>query len=431
VDEPTQFSGASRIRVRGGTLATEDGKASLAIGLEAQILGRSPHCDLVLAGDKKISAVHAEVIATPHGALIRDRGSKNGTYVGNLRIEAAYLTHATRLRVGATHLQFVPAEAATQELPKAESFGALSGSSLIMRRLFAQLARVAPSSLTVLITGETGTGKELCARAIHDASGRAKGKFVAINCAGVPEALIESELFGHVKGAFSGAAHNHPGLFVEADGGTLFPDELGEMSPLMQAKLLRAVELGEIRPVGGTSAKRVDVRLVAATCRELAAEINAGRFRADLYFRVAQAKIEMPPLRDRLEDIRVLVRHMLADGGASNAFERITPDSFDRLARHAWIGNVRELRNVVRMAVALDDGGPLELYPQSLDGAQVTGQATGPMKYRDHRDASDRAYFAELIRATQGNLSEFARVAGLDRKTAREALRRHGLVPKR
>ena len=228
-----------------------------------------------------------------------------------------------------------------------------------MQRTLALVARAQATHATVLLTGETGTGKEVLARAIHAAGARARGAFVALNCAAFPEGLLESELFGHTRGAFTGADRAKDGLFVSADGGTLFLDEVGETTLSFQVKLLRALQEREVRPVGGNRSQRVDVRVIAATNRELRREVDRGAFRADLYYRLAVFPIRVPPLRERRDDIEPLARHFLALHGEREGKRgcRLAADAFDLLATHAWPGNVRELENEMLRALALSEAG--------------------------------------------------------------------------
>ena len=426
--DPT-VAGANRVQVHGGSLSADGQAAPLAIGAEPKVIGRNAGCDLVLA-DKRVSAAHLEVMATDRGVRLRDLGSKNGTFVEEVRIDQAYLTKATTLRCGDTRLTFTPAEPETHRTAHVHGFGHLVGSSPVMLALFERLERAAPTMLTVLITGETGTGKEVVARTLHDASPRAKKAFVALNCAAVPESLLEPELFGHEKGAFTGADRARPGLFVEADGGTLFLDELGEMSPAMQAKLLRVLEEREVRPVGGTRSRKVDVRVLAATRRDLVREVNSDRFRSDLFFRLAQMRVELPSLRQRPDDIPALVQRLLEGLGATDAYRRVTAESLVRLARHDWPGNVRELKNVIAVALAYDNGGPLDLAEHlTLDiGGASTASRAPSQAFADAKRDMEKAYFTALYAAVNGNISELARRAELDRKTARDYLRKHGMA---
>jgi DNA-binding NtrC family response regulator len=300
-----------------------------------------------------------------------------------------------------------------------------------------QLEAVAPTELSVLITGETGTGKELVAKAIHAASRRKERPFVTIDCSSIPASLAESTLFGHEKGAFTGATARQEGLFVTASGGTLFLDEIGELPAELQPKLLRALQAKEIRSVGARHYTPIDVRVVAATLRDLHTEVNEGRFRPDLFHRFNQVEVRMPPLRDRLDDIPDMVAKFFSEFGDPGAVTRIDAASQERLLRYDWPGNVRELRNVIEVAFELSQGGPIEIADlgsrrrRAIGGGETHFQAALSRPYRDQRqehvDAFDLSYFTALLRETKGNLSEVARVAGLDPKTVRERLERVGL----
>ncbi len=313
-------------------------------------------------------------------------------------------------------------------------FGELVGESLVMRELFAVLQLVSASDVTVLVTGETGTGKELVARAIHDASHRRGKPFVAVDCGALPEALLESELFGHVRGAFTGAVGDRKGAFPRADGGTLFLDELGAVSPAVQARLLRALEAKTVRPVGADVERAVDVRVVAATPVDLGARVAEGHFRSDLFYRLSVVALELPPLRSRREDLPLLVEELLRRRGF--ACGELRGPNLDRLQAHAWPGNVRELRNVIERALALSVGakdfGTLRL---GLDAQPPEGGASvvrTDVPYKDSKDevlaAFERHYLRDVHARFDGNVSAGARFAGVDRKHWRELLHRHGLL---
>jgi DNA-binding NtrC family response regulator len=425
--------GSPRVEVRGGTLTVASGEAnvpSLQVGAEPRVIGRSPGCHLSLH-DRKVSATHCEVVATDRGVRVRDLGSTNGVYLENHRIIEAVLTSEATLRLGDTVLAFRPGKAQRVPVSRSESFGPLVGGTPQMRALFEQLKLLAPTTISVLIEGETGTGKELVARAIHEASDRASKPLVVVDCGAMPPNLAESTLFGHEKGAFTGATERRKGAIAEADGGTLFLDELGELPIDLQPKLLRVLAEQRIKRVGADTYVPVNVRVVAATHRDLLQEINQGGFRADLYFRIAQERVDLPPLRERVEDIPAIVQRMMTDQGKASAFDRVTPESLDRLMRHDWPGNVRELRNLVLLALAYDRGGPIDLAARlrqeqgrlpARKGPRVEGRT-----YAQWRDDQDRVYFAALFEATDGNISEMARRSNLHRKTVRESLERYGI----
>src|SRR5262249_15363340 len=309
----------NRVEVRGGRIRAVKASGWIDIGTEPIIVGRNAACQLVL-DDAKVSAVHAEFVATEHGVRVKDLGSRNGTFVGGVRIGDAYLMAGSKLRLGDTELAFEPVRPERVTVPSIPSFGPLVAQSPGMRAIFERLSKIAPTDLTVLITGETGTGKELVAQAVHLASARLKKPFVVVDCGSIPPTLAEATLFGHERGAFTGAVDRRLSPFQEADGGTIFLDELGELPLEVQPKVLRPLAERRIKSGGGNVYKEVDVRVLAATRRDLVRAVNAGTFRSDLYFRVAQVKIELMPLRQRLEDIPVLVRRMLKDLGDEPAY---------------------------------------------------------------------------------------------------------------
>jgi DNA-binding NtrC family response regulator len=423
-----------RFEVRGGKLTVKQGtgnKPDLEIGPETMVVGRNEACDLVL-DDKKVSAVHMELVATERGVRVRDLGSRNGTFVGDTRIGEVYLTKNTTILCGDSVLSFGPSTPEQVSVPEAAEFGPLVGSSPAMRSVFEKLRKAAPTDLTVLVLGETGCGKELVAQAIHQASSRSTKPFVVVDCGSIPASLAESALFGHERGSFTGAVDKRVSPFVEADGGTVFLDELGELPPDVQPKLLRALAEQRIKSVGSNSYRPVNVRVIAATRRDLTREVNAGNFRSDLYFRVAQLKVELPALRQRLEDIPALVRRMLRDIGDPGAYDRIPHESMERLMRHDWPGNVRELRNVVAVAHAFNKEGPLDIAAY-LSPLQSTAEST-PTRGRTFQDAKrdvlarfEREYFVALYAECNGNVSEMGRRAAMERAHVRGYLRRHGI----
>jgi two-component system, NtrC family, response regulator AtoC len=305
----------------------------------------------------------------------------------------------------------------------------IEGKSQRMLEVYKLVARVAPSTATVLVVGESGTGKELVARAIHNRSPRASKPFVPVNCTALSESLLESELFGHARGAFTGAVAAKRGLFETANGGTLFLDEIGDMGPKMQAQILRVLQDGEMRPVGGTEAIRVDVRLVCATNRDLDAEVKAGRFREDLYFRINVVTVRMPPLRDRASDIPILVRHFInkiarREGRAEAS---VSPEALDLLSRHGWPGNVRELENAIERAVAVAKGNvvlPSDLPVEVYGGAQVAPASI--IEDRPTLGELEKRYIALVLTECGGNKKKAAEKLGIDRRTLYRALERSG-----
>ncbi len=427
--------------MRGGTLRVvgQSRGPTLPVGVEPVSVGRDPSCQIVL-NDPRVSAIHAEFSATPLGVRARDLGSRNGTFLGQTRLTEVYLTHRCRIVVGETSLEFEPLAPEKVPLGKAGAFGPLVGESLAMRAVFDRLTRAAPTDLTVLILGETGTGKEVAAQAIHAASARKSKPFVVVDCGAISPSLAEAALFGHEKGAFTGADQRRPSPFEEAAGGTVFLDELGELPLDLQPKLLRVLAERRVKAVGSNAYREVDVRVLAATRRDLVRSVNEGSFRSDLYFRVAQLRVELPPLRERVGDIPLLVRNMLTDFGDPDAFSRVSNETLERLMRYDWPGNVRELRNAVTAAVALSDGADVSIASHlgALErtgwGASPFGEAGDAPLERDYHQAKREAlsrfeqeYFRALAQSCGGNVSKMAEVAGLARVHVRRYLDVHGL----
>ncbi|HSO38338.1 MAG TPA: sigma 54-interacting transcriptional regulator, partial [Labilithrix sp.] len=307
------------------------------------LLGSAPGSGIVI-GDPTVSRLHAELEARHDGLWVRDLGSRNGTFVDGLQVTGARVPDRGKVRLGSTELvvDYNPTQRRNVEIWPTAGFGKLIGSSVGMRELFATLARVAPMDSSVLITGETGTGKELVARAIHDASPRASKPFVVVDCAALPENLLDAELFGHTRGAFTGAINARAGAIESAEGGTVFLDEIGELPISMQPKLLRVLESHTVRRVGEHTHRNVDVRFLSATHRDLLTMVNAGEFREDLYFRLAVLPVHVPALRLRKEDIEPLVSHFLRSAGGPS---HVPAELMRELLTRPWRGNVRELRN--------------------------------------------------------------------------------------
>jgi DNA-binding NtrC family response regulator len=431
----TVFS-TQMLEFKGGRLIHDiEGGKEVTIGPEPMVIGRDPACGLVVK-ESGVSSMHAELTATPVGVRLRDLGSKNGTWVGDLRIAEAYLTQTITFWIARTELRFDALKPQRIDLPEIDHFGALYGTSAAMRDLFRRLQQGGPTDLTVLVQGETGTGKELVAQALHNASKRKGGPFVVVDCGSITPTLAEATLFGHEKGAFTGATSTRESPFVEANGGTIFLDELGELPLDVQPKLLRALAERRVKRVGSNTYTEFDARVVAATRRDLEAAVNQGTFRSDLYFRLAQVRAYVPPLRQRLEDIPGLIKTMLEQLGAKSAWRRVSRSTLDRLLRYDWPGNVRELRNAVSVALALtDEGEPLDLAAAvGLKAAKPKGKMVDASAVRGYHDAKrealhqfERAYFAQLVEATNGNVAEISRRTGLQRTHVRKYLRLHGL----
>jgi DNA-binding NtrC family response regulator len=396
-----------------------DRRRSLEVRGEEITIGTSPSADLVLT-DATVSRSHAVLRATPTGYLLTDLESTNGTWIGARRIVSAYVDVKDVFQVGDTSVR-LEGMRETVELPisQAAQFGDLVGGSVPARRLFAQLEQLAGSDASVLLEGETGTGKDAIAEALHERGPRARGPFVILDCSAVPPHLIEAELFGHEKGAFTGATTTRRGLFEEAHGGTLFIDEIGELPKELQPKLLRALEHRQVRRLGSTQPHSFDVRVIAATHRDLKREVNRGAFREDLYYRLNVVRLRVPPLRERLEDIPLLCERFWQECAPGRGEP---PAALIELFRtHAWPGNVRELRNRVERAATM--GTPREITgvrPQATSYGQAKAEAI---------EAFERAFLTELLARSKGNVSQAAREAQMDRMFLRKLLQRRGLLP--
>ncbi|MEZ4380008.1 MAG: sigma 54-interacting transcriptional regulator [Nannocystaceae bacterium] len=427
---------------------------AVALGAAAIVVGSDAACDLVLR-DPRVSRRHLELRAAAGRFELRDLGSKNGTLFNGAAITTATVDAGATLRLGNTYIRIQP-QPEGLVLPPSERrrFGELVGESLAMRELFAVLERAAESEVTVLLEGETGTGKELSARAIHEHSARRGGPFVALDCGALPEGLVESELFGHVKGAFTGAMAARKGAFVRASGGTLFLDELDSLPLKLQPRLLRALESRRVRPVGGDAEVEVDVRVVAASQSELALAVASGALRPDLYYRLSVLRVALPPLRERREDLPRTIHHLLdrrglfasepASAGAkapreASARASIRGPNLERLIAYAWPGNVRELRNVLDRALALSPGArgfadlrivlPGELAASDPGDLLVRGDLPFAEAKQRVIDAFEASYLRQLFDRCEGNISAAARAAEVDRKHLRALLRKHGLLP--
>ncbi len=396
-------------------------------------IGKAPDNDLVLADDT-VSRYHCEVTRASDGVHVRDLGSTNGTKVQGARVSEAVIGPGAVLKVGEVEIVLRPAVRTVEVLPSDKMwFGAVIGQSLAMRTIFGVLERIAKTDATVLLEGETGTGKDVLARAIWTESARAQGPFVVVDCGAVSYSLLESELFGHERGAFTGAIAARVGAFELADGGTVFLDEIGELPLDVQPKLLRVLEAREYRRVGGNKTARTDVRVIAATKRNLLREVQAGKFREDLYFRLAVVPIAVPPLRARRDDIPTLVEHMLrASGGGLT----VAQETMQGLMAHDWPGNVRELRNVLERAVYMARAtGQTDLslvaLPTTGGGGSDVFVFEAGKSYRETRAKYDgefeKRYVKWLLGRHAGNVSAAAREAKMDRKHLHDMAKKHGL----
>lgn len=413
-------------------------------------IGSAKTSDIVIT-DPTVSRQHAEIRRSRDGVILRDLDSMNGTFVGHVRAKQVYLGVDTRFRVGRTELIFTPADEVIDVEPSdSDHFENLVGESVAMREVFGILERIAPTDLTVLITGETGTGKELASRALHTRSKRAQSSFVVFDCGAAAQNLIESELFGHQKGAFTGAIDSRPGVFEMAHRGTIFLDEIGDLPLDLQPKLLRVIEQREVRRVGASKSKPIDVRVIAATNRNLRDEVDAGRFREDLYYRLAVVELVMPPLRDRLDDLHRLAHHLLERSSHTTSIHRIDEEVMTALSNHNWPGNVRELNNVIERAMPFTDGNTITIagLPAAIQsGAQPTRNTItvpivppsdthtledAPMPFKDAKDqlvdAFEHQYLVDLLNRHDGNVSKAARSAGMDRKSITRLMKKHGIT---
>ncbi|WP_438001517.1 sigma 54-interacting transcriptional regulator [Sorangium sp. So ce185] len=437
------------------TVALPDRRTLTApLDLRPIVVGAGADCDLVLA-DPRASRRHCEIRLTEQGVLLRDLGSKNGTLIRDVRIREAFLPPGVPATVGGSEIVVGPAgPAAVLPLSAADAFGEAAGRSLPMRALFARLERAAPTDETLLLLGESGTGKEVLARAIHARSRRKDGPFVVVDCGAIAPNLVESELFGHARGAFTGAAAARPGLLEQASGGTLFIDEIGELPLDLQPKLLRAIEGRQIRRLGSNEWVPFDARIVAATHRNLRAKAQEGSFRADLYFRLSVVEVHVPALRERKDDLPLLVERFLAARDPPRALADLPPGALALLDAYDWPGNVRELRNTVARLVLFPEllheiVGAAPPAPQGLDpsgaassGGAPSGEApAGPGDARLRRllelplpearevvlEELERAYVTEKLRQHGGNISHAADAMGVSRQLVHRLIQRHGL----
>jgi DNA-binding NtrC family response regulator len=417
--------------IRLEVVAGPDAGRSVAVEEPEVAIGSAGKNDLSL-GDPAVSRHHCSIAATPEGYLLRDLGSTNGTFVGDTRILEAYIQPGTELSIGGSRLRFESgAEEVSQALSTQSRFGRALGQSAAMRRIFEILPRIAAANATVLLEGETGTGKGLLAQAIHNESPRSEEPFVVVDCGSIPPTLIESELFGHAKGAFTGAQAARAGAFEAAGRGTLFLDELGELPLDMQPKLLRALEEREVKRVGSNETVQIEARVIAATNRDLRAAVNKGTFRSDLYYRLNTIRLRVPPLRERREDIPLLVEHFyrqFADDRAAPPAELLVS-----LSRQDWPGNVRELRSSIERGVLMGDLDTWqELHQPGELGASPGGQSFDlRQSFRAAKEQAmnqwEKWYVRELAERHAGNLSRAARAARMDRNHLRELLQRYDI----
>jgi len=418
-------------------------------------IGSADDNDLVLR-DETVSRYHCRIFAEGNAYLIKDNASTNGTFVNRVRVREAWLKAGCTIALGTSELRFGSYDEKFRIVPSEKSkFQELIGRNARMREIYAILEKIAPTDATVVIEGETGTGKEVVARSVHMASRRDRAPFMVFDCGAVPENLIESELFGHEKGSFTGAVSTRQGVFEMAQGGTVFLDELGELALDLQPKLLRVLEQREVKRVGGHKPIRVDVRVVAATNRNLEEEVRAGRFREDLFYRLSVVRLILPPLRDRKEDIPLLIQFFLKNGRFNQKPEggrrvrQISRTALDKLMEYDWPGNVRELHNVVERAVSFADSDsievrdlpdhvaiaakPMQEEPTAVEKGPARGlrpdvQNTFKESKEEWVSAFERDYIEQLLRRNDGNISHAAREADIDRKYFRKLMKKYGIT---
>lgn len=433
-------------------LEREDGTPAEYIFDQPSVtIGAMDDNDLVI-NDDTVSRYHCRIFQEDDAYLVKDLGSTNGTYVNRVRAREAFLKPGCTLTVGKSDVRFHCLDERVEIQPaNREKFGRIVGKSIRMREIFGILEKIAPSNVTVVIEGETGTGKEVVARTIHEQSDRADKPFVVFDCGAVPDNLIESELFGHEKGSFTGAVMSRQGLFEVAQGGTIFLDELGELNLDLQPKLLRALEQREIRRVGSNKPVKVDVRVVAATNRNLEEEVKEGRFREDLFYRLSVVRLILPPLRDRIEDLPILVKHFLLtgrfnrDSDGNSRIKGVSRDALDAMMNYHWPGNVRELLNVVERACAYSEGEYIqpEDLPEQISGVRIIRRRASP-DASTVKDRVDRAlekpfkeakeswissfekdYILNLLKKNSYNISHAAKEADIDRKYFRKLMKKY------
>ena len=397
-------------------------------------VGTAETNDLVVS-DPTVSRFHLEISRRPDGILIEDSGSTNGTYVGELRVERAYVPAGAEVRVGRTRLRILDGGPIRATLNDTDTLGPLRGSTVTMRRLFSRVAKAGASDVSVLLVGESGTGKELVAQQLHAHSARAGRPFITVDCASLTPTLVASELFGHERGAFTGATDQRIGAFERANGGTIFLDEVGELPEQLQPMLLGVLERRSFQRLGGKDSIGVDLRVVAATNRNLRAEVNEGTFRLDLYYRLAVVRLEIPSLRERIQDLPLLIEHFARETGDSrSADELVDAETMSALARYFWPGNVRELRNYVEATVAM--GEPPELSDPKTPDPAAHGVSVPMLGLEDHPYKEARGsvlalfeayYLPRILERAKGNVSRAARESSMDRSHLLDLLRRHGL----
>ncbi|MCA9633777.1 MAG: sigma 54-dependent Fis family transcriptional regulator [Myxococcales bacterium] len=424
---------ADRVEIE--TLAVEviDG-ADVGLKVEADseelTIGTAANNDLELS-DPTVSGYHLELTRREDGIHLSDLGSTNGTFVGNIRIRNGIIPPGTTIQLGRSSIRVFDGTSTLVEVHGQNHLGDLFGQNAAMRRVMAKVQRVARANVPVLVIGESGTGKELVARALHDESERSDGPFVTVDCGALAPNLVASELFGHERGAFTGADRQHIGAFERANGGTLFLDEIGELPLDLQPQLLGALERRRFHRVGGRQEVSVDVRVVCATNRDLREEVNAGSFRMDLYYRVGVVVLRLPPLRERLDDLGLLIQHFLREAGHQGTLEDVAPEPvLGELKRHTWPGNVRELRNWVEATLAMGEAPEL-FRGEDAKAAPASFAHVLTLPYKEARGVVLQDFEAQYVNAlferSGGNVTHAARDARMDRSYLIKLLQRHGI----
>jgi len=406
-----------------------DAGKSLSGEAETVSIGTADGNSLQLT-DPTVSRFHVELSRRGSAVVVRDVGSTNGVLVSGVTLRDGLVAPGAELQLGKTVIRVGEGQNATVPMLEDEALGSLKGRAPVMRTLLARVEKAAAADTGVLLIGESGTGKEVIARELHQRSARAKHPFVTVDCGSLAPGVVASELFGHERGAFTGADRRHAGAFERANKGTLFLDEIGELPAALQSMLLGALERRRFRRVGGTEDLSVDVRVVAATHRDLKAEVNAGHFRLDLYYRLAVVRLEVPALRQRLDDLDLLITHFLTEAGSDRPVSSLfSTDDLSALRAHHWPGNVRELRNLVESTLAMGERPMLDA--PALENAAVDSLPGPEHPYKDARsavlDRFEKAYLPKLLELTKGNVSAAARHAKMDRSHLIELLTRHGL----
>lgn len=430
-------------------LGRDNNRRKFELGKKKLIrIGKKSDNDIVV-NDKTVSRNHVEIhLNDDNSYLLKDLNSTNGTTINGMKVKEAYLSQGDQIEVGETKIEFQTYDENVQIEPSNNNFfGQLVGKCRKMRQIFGILERISPSQATVIIEGETGTGKELVARAIHDNSLRKDKPFITFDCSSVAPNLIESELFGHTKGSFTGAIKDRIGAFEAANGGTIFLDEIGELTLDLQPKLLRALEQREIKRVGSTNAVKLDVRVISATNRNLKEEVKNAKFREDLYYRLSVVKIQVPPLRERLEDIPLIAEKILASARFNRKpdgkfyVSRVEDDALKILQRYQWPGNVRELNNILERAVSFSEDGTIKgshlqyVFSEVESGEEATVRIQGYDMERPFKEAKqavveqfEKEYLQELLERNKGNVSKASREAKIDRKHLRNLLIKYELI---